>query len=90
MKLFFCVWLGIHGSYKFMQSFEVAVASHAQSDSKQVSYISKRKLGDKLIFLNEVRHIKIHLFDSVHSYGCGQAYLGMPKVISIKSAICQD
>ena len=73
-----------------MQSFQVAVASHAQSDSKQVSYISKIKLSDKLIFLDEVRHIKIHLFDSAHSYGCGQVYLGMPKLVSVKSAICQD
>ena len=55
-----------------MQSFQIAVASHAQSDSKQVSYISKIKLSDKLIFLDEVRHIKIDLFDSAHSYGCGQ------------------
>ena len=29
---FFCVWLGIHKSYKFFQSFQVDVIKHAQSD----------------------------------------------------------
>ena len=38
-----------------------------------------------------LRHTKIHLYDSVHWYVCGQAHLSMPKVISnIKSSVCQD
>ena len=31
------------------------------------------------------------IYDSVHSYGCGQAHLGMPKVITnFKPAVCKD
>ena len=32
-----------------------------------------------------------NLFDSVHSYGCDQAHLDLPKIIlNIKSVICQN
>ena len=42
-------------------------------------------------FLHLVRHTQIHLFDSLHLYGCGQAHQGLPKVIlNVKSAICYD
>ena len=41
--------------------------------------------------MHVVRHTWIHIYDSVHSYSCGRAHLGMPIVISkIKSAIHQD
>ena len=30
--------------------------------------------------LHWVRHTPVHLYDSFHSYRCGQAYQGMPKV----------
>ena len=33
-KLVICIWLVIHTSYKFSQSFQVGVVSHAQSNSK--------------------------------------------------------
>ena len=37
------------------------------------------------------RHTQIHLFDSLHSYGSGQARLGMSKIIpNIESEICQE
>ena len=45
----------------------------------------------KLIFLHVVRYTKINLFDSVHSDGCGQAHMGIPKLIlNLKFAISQD
>ena len=48
---FFCECLGIHRSYKLVQSFEVGLARHAQSDWKrQLSYISKMNIGMNLIF----------------------------------------
>ena len=48
-------------------------------------------LGMKLFFLHVVRHPQIHLFDLVHSYGCGQAHQGLPKInLDIKTAIWQD
>ena len=59
----------------------------------------RMNLGVKLIrmnfevdFLHVVKHIEIHLFDSVYSYGgCCQAHLGLSKVIlNIKSAISQE
>ena len=58
----------------------------------------RMNLGMKLIrmnfevdFLHVVKHIEIHLFDSVYSYGCCQAHLGLSKVIlNIKSAISQE
>ena len=47
--------------------------------------------GMKLIFLHVVRYTKINLFDSVHSDGCGQTHMGIPKLIlNIKFAISQD
>ena len=54
--------------------------------------------GMKLIRMNLVMKlivciwlgIRKHLFDSLHSYGCGQAHLDFPKVIlNIESATCQ-
>ena len=49
------MWLGIHKSYKFAQSFQVGVIRDAQSDwEHQVSYISKMNLDvtplDTLVF----------------------------------------
>ena len=45
------MWLGIHSSYIFIQSFQVGVVRHAQSNSKQeISYMSRLSLGMKLIF----------------------------------------
>ena len=42
----------------------------------------------KLIFF---LYLGIHLFDSVQSFGCSQAYLQMPQEIPhIESVICQD
>ena len=44
-------------------------------------------LSMKLIFCIRLEAY-INLFDSVHSYGCGQAHLGLQKVIlNITSAI---
>ena len=41
--------------------------------------------------MHVVRHTQIHLFNWVHSYECGQAHLGLPKIIlNIKFAIYQD
>ena len=34
----FCMWLGIHRSNKFVQSFQVDGTRHAQSDGKQQSF----------------------------------------------------
>ena len=43
------MWLGIHGSNRFMKSFQVDVVRHVQSDSKQqVSCVSKISLSLKL------------------------------------------
>ena len=56
-----------------------------QNDSKVRTNIGmkliKINLGMKLFFLLVVKHTQIHLFDSVHSYGCGQAHQSLPKVI---------
>ena len=42
MKLFFHMYLVILKSCKFIQSFQVGVVRHAQSDSKQqVNYITR-------------------------------------------------
>ena len=57
MKLIFCVWLGIHRCYKFIEFFQVGVIKHAKSDSKQqTSYISRMNGSLKLIFLYVVGH----------------------------------
>ena len=43
------------------------------------------------LILHEVSHPQIHLFDSDHWYGCGQAHQGLPEVIlKMKTSICQD
>ena len=83
------MWLGIHGSYKYIQSFQVGVVRYAQSDSKQlVSYISKRNLSMKIILSLWLGTLKA---DSIHSYVRGQAPPGVPKVIPIiKISICQN
>ena len=42
-------------------------------------------------FLPKVRYTELHLYHSAHSYGCDQAQLVMPKVVSkIKSSVCHD
>ena len=33
--IFFCTWLGIHRSYKSVQSFQGGVVRHAQHERKQ-------------------------------------------------------
>ena len=49
MKLAFCMWLGIHRSYKYIESFQVDIVGYTQNDSKQyVSYISEMNLCMKL------------------------------------------
>ena len=75
----------------------MVVIRHVQSDSKQPISVN---LGMKLIKMNLGINFDLcftcgyphtNLFDSVHSYGCVQADLCLPKVIvSIKSVICQD
>ena len=62
---------------------------------QKIKAMSQQYLKDKLRygvnFYYVVKHIKVHVFDIVHSYGCSQGHLGMPKVIpNIKCAICQD
>ena len=92
IKFFFCIWLGIHRNYKFVQSFQVGVARYAYSDWKYwISCISEINIGMSLIFLHKFKHTLINLYNSVHSYGSRQAHRGMSKIIAnIKSAICQD
>ena len=41
----------------------------------------KNELRYEVDFLHVVRYTEIHLLDSVHSYGCSQALLGVPRVI---------
>ena len=56
-KAVFCVWLEIHRSYQFTQSFRVGVVRHAQSDSKQeVCCIPEKTLRYKVDVLDVVRH----------------------------------
>ena len=51
----------------------------------------KNELRYEVDFLHVVRYTEIHLLDSVHSYGCSQALLGVPRVIpTIKFTLCQD
>ena len=69
------MWLDIHRSLKFIQSFQMDVVRHAQSDSKQwVSSISKMSWDVKLIFCiwYGQTYVNIFVFDSVCSYECGQ------------------
>ena len=64
----------------FLACAKVGMVRHVQSDLKQQV---KMNLGMKLIrktycwyevdFLHVFRHTQMHLFDSVHLYGCGQA-----------------
>ena len=55
------------------------------------SAIFQNEIGYEVDFLLVVRHTKIHLFDSIHLYGSGQAHLGMPKVIpNNKFLLCQN
>ena len=50
--------------------------------------LTRMNLSMKLLLLHVGRDMQTHLFDSVHSYWCGQAHLGIPKVIlNIKSGI---
>ena len=75
----------------------MGVVRGVKSDSKQqvrmnlVMRLISMNFDMKLIFLHVVRYTKINLFDSVHSDGCSQAHLGIPKlIINIKFAISQD
>ena len=62
------MWLEIHRSYKFVQSCQVGVARHAESDWKQqVSFISKMTSDVKLIFCVWLGiHKYIDLIQSIH------------------------
>ena len=53
--------LGIHRSYKFIQSLELDMVKHAQSDWKQqVSHISKMWLGiQKYIYMIQSIHVDV-------------------------------
>ena len=65
----------------------------AQNDSQQqvIMDLGMTLIRMKSFFLHVVRHAQLHLFDSLHSNGCGQAHQGFPKVIlNIKTVICED
>ena len=97
MMLVSCIWQRINRSNKFFQSFQVVMVRHDQKHLKQrlkvrmnlaVKLIRKTYYRNEVDFLHVVRHTQIHQFDLVHLYGCGQAYLGLQKVIIyIKSAL---
>ena len=67
IELAFCMRLGIHKNYKFVQYLPVGVVKHTQSDWKQWDgYISRMNIGMNLTFCTW--HIQIHLYNSVHIY----------------------
>lgn len=92
INLVFYMWLVFGGGCKLIQPFQVGVVRYAQGKCKQqVSSISRISWGVKLIFLQLLRHIEIHILDWIHSYRCGQPHIVIPKVIAnIESEICQD
>ena len=60
-------------------------------ENNELAIFKKMNLSMNLIFCTWLGIRKIHLYGLVHFYGCGQAHLDMPKVITnFKSAICQD
>ena len=91
---FFCMVLDIRCSRKFVQLFQVGLVKYTHSDSKQrVSYITKIAEVWSRFFACSLTYKNASFWFSpfIHSYGCGQAHLGMLKVIpTVESAICQD
>ena len=75
LKLFFCMWLWTHRSYKSVQSFRVAVVRHAQSDWKEIAVSQKwtwmASSFDYIICTTVHRHIRNQLneFWSLMSFG---------------------
>ena len=62
------LWLGIHKSYNFFQSFKVSVVRHVHSDLKQqVSYIPKYEISYKMVFCVWLGMNKyIYMIKSIH------------------------
>ena len=83
---FISTWLDVHRSQKLIQLFQVGVVRHGYACPTCFKTMSQLYLKNALSYEVDFLHEFL-----IHSYGCGQAYLGMPKVIvNIESAICQD
>ena len=80
--------VGSYGSYKFFAIKLMWSDMPPKVIQNNGSAVSKELAELEYDFLHIVRHIKIHLFDSVLVCGCSHAHLRMPKEIpNIKHAI---